>query len=118
MDKSSQTDAKITAQEYAKAASRIMDSVSRTAQISSLATPEMQDMFTEWVNIVGRQVISGLDMPGNIDVETRADEIGISGSTLLGMLLYLHRRGTISIKGISIDKGNGSSDDTCSCNKE
>lgn len=117
MDKPCQLDANATARECTKVAARVLDSVSRTAQMSSWTTPQMQDMFVEWFEIIGRQVISGLDIPGRIYVDTKAKEIGISGSTLLGML-HLHRRGSISITDIGIDNGNGSSEEICRCNKE
>lgn len=118
MNESHQLDENTTAQECAKAAARILDSVSKTAQMSSWATPQMQDMFAEWLEIIGRQITRGLDMPGRIDVDAKAKEIGISGTTLLGMLLYLQRRGSISIKDVGIDAGTGCCEDTCSCHKE
>lgn len=118
MDRQGPLDENSTAQECARAAARILESVTKTAQMSSWATPQIQDMFTEWLEIIGRQVIRDMDIPGRIDVGSKAKEIGVSRSTLLGLLLYLQRRGSISIRDIGIENGSGCSEDTCSCNKE
>ncbi len=108
---------KSIAEECAKAAARLLESVSRTAQLSSLATPQMQEMFGEWLDIIGRQITREQELPGNIDITARAEEIGISGSTLLGVLLHLHRQGTISITDVGVEKGSGRNEDICSCMK-
>ena len=118
MNKRDQLDENATAQECARAAARILDSVTKTAQMSSWATPQIQDMFMEWLEIIGRQGIRDMDIPGRLDVGSKAKEIGVSGSTLLGLLLYLQRRGSISIKDVGIEKGSGCSEDICSCNRE
>lgn len=117
MDRPDQRDEITPARECAKTAARILDSVTNAALMSSWATPQMQDMFAEWLEIIDRQVISGLDVPGRINVADKAKEIGISGSTLVGMLLCLHRRGSISITDVGVDRENGSHDEICSCNK-
>ncbi|MDO9508292.1 MAG: hypothetical protein Q7I97_02940 [Thermovirgaceae bacterium] len=110
-------DQKTVAEECAKVAARLVESVSRTAQLSSLATPQMQEMFGEWIEIIGRQVIRGQELPGRVDVAHTAKEIGISRSTLLGVLLYLHRQGSISITDVGVGKGSDCNEDICSCMK-
>lgn len=103
------------ARECSRAAAHILDSVTKTAQISSWATPQMQDMFEEWIGIIGRQILRDLDLPGRIDITATAAGIGISGSTLLGMLLFMQRRGSILITDIGVEKGTGRAEDTCDC---
>jgi len=108
MNKPVQLDENTTTHECARA----------TAQISSWAAPQMQDMFMEWLEIIGRQIIGDLNIPGKLGVDSKAKEIGISGSTLLGLLLYLQHRGSISITDVGIEKGTCCREDTCSCSKE
>ncbi|GAB6281051.1 MAG: hypothetical protein STSR0007_12000 [Thermovirga sp.] len=117
MDKPGQLDENTTARECNKTTALIMDSISEAALMSPWATPRMQDMFVEWVEIIDRRMIGNPDMPGRIDIDAKADGVGISGSTLPGMLLYLQRRGSISITDVGVAKGNGRSEYTCSCNK-
>jgi hypothetical protein len=105
------------AENCARTASYVFESVSRSARLSSLATPEMQDMFGEWVDMIGRQIISNIEIPGKIDVNAMAEEIGISTSTLLGLLLFLNRSGKISITEVGLENGCGSVDDICNCMK-
>ncbi len=108
---------KTVAENCARAASYVLESVSKSARLSSLATAEMQEMFGEWVEMVGRQITSSIEMPGKIDVKPLAEEIGVSTSTLLGLLLFLDRSGRISITGVELEKGNGIEDETCDCMK-
>jgi len=75
----------------------------------------MQDMFEEWIGIIGRQILRDLDLPGRIDITATAAGIGISGSTLMGMLLFMQRRGSILITDIGVEKGTGRAEDTCYC---
>lgn len=50
-----------------------MDSISEAALMSPWATPRMQDMFVEWVEIIDRRMIGNPDMPGRIDIDAKAD---------------------------------------------
>lgn len=108
---------KSIAEECSQAAARLLESVSRTAQLSSFATPQMQEMFGEWLDIIGREITRAQELPGKIDIVARAEEIGISKSTLLGVLLHLHRKGSISITDVGVEKGSGCNEDICSCMK-
>lgn len=108
---------KSIAEECSQAAARLLESVSRTAQLSSFATPQMQEMFGEWLDIIGREITRAQELPGKIDIAARAEEIGISRSTLLGVLLHLHRQGSISITDVGVEKGSGRNEDICSCMK-
>jgi hypothetical protein len=77
----------------------------------------MHEMFGEWVEMIGRQITSSIEMPGKIDVNAMAGEIGISTSTLLGLLLFLNRSGKIRITEVGLEKGEGVDDETCNCMK-
>ncbi|HOI82584.1 MAG: hypothetical protein WCS47_08340 [Thermovirgaceae bacterium] len=103
---------------YAKAAARVLESISRTAQLSSLATPEIQEMFENWLEILSHQILRSQEIPGRLDIPSKAEEIGISSSSLLGLLLYLQRQGRISITEIQLESGCGLDEDICDCFRE
>lgn len=112
------TEDRVISENYARAASRLLESVSRTCQLSSWATPEIQEMFEEWLDILGKQILREQQIPGRINVASRSDEIGISPSSLVGLLLYLQRQGKISITDMGIGQGEGSDEEICDCMKE
>ena len=103
---------------YAKAAARVLASISRTAQLSSLATPEIQEMFENWLEILSHQILRSQEIPGRLGIPSKAEEIGISSSSLLGLLLYLQRQGRISITEIQLESACGLDEDICDCFRE
>ncbi len=106
---------RVFSENYARAAARVLEAVSRTAQLSSLATPEVQDLFENWLEILGRQILRDQDVPGRMDITSRAAEIGVSSSSLLGLLLYLQRQGRVSITEVLLAPGCGRDEDICDC---
>lgn len=106
-----------TSENYARAAARLLESVSKTAQLSSWATPEIHEMFEGWLDILGRQILRDQQLPGRIDVTSKADEIGISRSSLVSLLLFLQRQGKISITDMGLEAGEGSDEEICNCMK-
>jgi hypothetical protein len=105
----------IFTENYARAAARVLESISRTAQLSSLATPEIQELFEDWLEILSRQILRGQEIPGSLDVCSKAEEIGLSPSSLLGLLLYLQRQGKVGITEIRLAPGSGRDEDICDC---
>ena len=97
---------------------RLVESVSRTAQMCSVTLPEMQVLFGQWIELIGREVLRLAEAGKDIDVSETAGMIGISGSSLLGILLSLQRRGKISVTTLRIGEGTGENEDICSCFRE
>ena len=94
---------------------RMVDSVLRTSQLAALATPEMQDMFDQWVVLIGRQMLSEIGPAGECDIPALAGKIGVEETTLLSLLVYLHRSGKIHIDGVRFSAGQGKNAEACGC---
>ena len=94
---------------------RLVESVSRTAQMCSVTLPEVQVLFDQWLSLIGREV-QRLAEPGkDISVSETAGMIGISESSLLTILLSLQRRGKIKVETLRIAEGTGKNEDICPC---
>ena len=94
---------------------RLVESVSRTAQMCSVTLPEMQMLFDQWLSLIGREVLRLAEPEREISVSGSAGTIGISESSFLAILLSLQRRGKISVTSLRIGKGTGENEDICSC---
>lgn len=94
---------------------RLVDSVLRTSQIASISTPEMQDMFNQWLTLVGEQFLGQIQESGECDLPAMAQSIGVSESTLLSLLVFMHRSGRISIGKIGFSSGSGRNGEACGC---
>ena len=68
---------------------RMVDSILRVSQMASYATPEMQEMFNQWLSLVGEQVLR--EVEGECDVPAIARSIGVSETTIFSLLMFLHR---------------------------
>ena len=95
---------------------RLVDSVTRSVQIAGSATPEMQDLFEQWISLIASQVIREADSC-EIDVPAVSQRIGIKESSLLSLILYLQRSGGISVRKITFEEGSGNNEDICHCLK-
>ena len=93
---------------------RLVDSVARSAQLSSGITPEMQELFEQWVSIIASQIIREAQ-DCEIDIPAVAEIIGVKESSLLSLVLYLQRNGSIRVQKISFLKGNGMNEEICNC---
>ncbi|MDR3231778.1 MAG: cupin domain-containing protein [Synergistaceae bacterium] len=94
---------------------RMVDSVLRAAQMASLATPEMQDMFGQWLNVIGNQVLYEVEEKGECDIPALAGRIGVEETTLFSVLAFLHRSGRIRIEKLSFSPGKGKNTEACEC---
>jgi len=95
---------------------RLVDSVAKNVQLSSSITPEMHDLFGQWVSLIASQVMREAESC-EMDISTVAAKIGIKESSLLSLILYLQRSGSISVKKITFVESNGKNEDVCSCLK-
>lgn len=99
----------------ARVAARLIDSITRTAQLASGSTPEMQELTSQWIDLVGREVLAKVQGRGEVDIEEISRAIGIKPSSLLSILLSLHRRGRTTITHLRCEAGTGKNEDLCEC---
>lgn len=94
---------------------RLIESISRTSQLASSATPEMQRIFGEWLALVSGQVLCSLENGGDVDIPDAAGRIGIDESTMLSLLLALHRGGKIRIESVRAVVTDAPDTEICEC---
>lgn len=94
---------------------RLIESISRTSQLASSATPEMQRIFGEWLALVSGQLLGGLKDGGDVDIPDAARRIGIDESTVLSLLLALHRGGKIRIESVRAVATDAPDTEICGC---
>jgi len=96
----------------------MVESVTTTAQLAGSATPQLQDLFDQWVSLLGREILRNEGANGEIDIAERAGKIGISSSSLLHLLLSLERKGEIEISRVSFTATGSGNREVCPCMKE
>ena len=97
---------------------RMVDSILRTSQMASFATPEMQEMFHKWLGLIGEQVLREAgesSQKGECDVQALARSIGVSEATIFSILVFLHRSGRIRVDTVRFSDGDGKNTEACSC---
>ena len=97
---------------------RMVDSIMRTSQMASYATPEMQEMFNQWLNLVGEQMLreaGETEGKSECDISALARSIGVSEGTIFSLLAYLHRSGRIRVETVRFSSGDGKNSEACSC---
>ena len=93
---------------------RMVDSILRANQMASSVTPEMQEMFNQWLNLVGEQVLREAQK-GECDVPATARSIGVSEATIFSLLAFLHRSGRICVEAVRFSSGDGKNSEACQC---
>lgn len=95
---------------------RLLDCITKASQTACSSTPEMQQLFSQWLDLIGEQIIdaskSGILKPGEL-----ALEIGITPDTVISLATALHRQGKIRINSLSVSEGSGKNHDICGCLK-
>ncbi len=76
---------------------RLLEAVVRSSQIASSSTPEMRELFDRWTDCLCEDILETIEREGAVDIGPASARIGVSESTLLGLLLALNRRGRIRI---------------------
>ena len=94
---------------------RMVDSILRASQMASHATPEMQEMFSQWLSLVGEQVLREAGEKNECDIPAVARTIGVSEATVFSLLAYLHRSGRIRVESVRFSDGDGKNSESCSC---
>ena len=94
---------------------RLVDAVLRTSQVASVATPEMQDMFNQWISLIGAQLLREIEEKGECAIPALAQSIGVGESTLFSLLVFLHRSGRIRVDSVRFSSGGEGNGEACGC---
>ncbi|MCL2767888.1 MAG: hypothetical protein FWE49_04110 [Synergistaceae bacterium] len=95
---------------------RLVDSVVRSVQLASSITPEMQELYEQWVSIIASQIMR--EVPDcEIDIPAIAEKIGVKESSLLSLISYMQRKGSIYVQKVTFSKGNSVNEEICDCLK-
>ena len=94
---------------------RLVESVTKTSQLTASTVPEIQDLFRQWLSLVAREVKRMAEPGKDLPLVGTAGMIGISPSSLLSLLLFLQRTGEISVESVRIGQGTGNNEDICDC---
>ena len=95
---------------------RLVDSVTRSVQLASSITPEMRELYEQWISLISSQVMR--DAEGcELDIPAVAQRIGIKESSLLSLVLYMQRNGKLNVQKITFQKSNGNNEEICNCLK-
>lgn len=95
--------------------SRVLESIVSTGQLAASTTPEMHSLFSQWVAMIGSELLRIAGNDGNIDPAAAADQIGITTETAISLALVLHRQGKIKITSLTVEPGDGKNRDICDC---
>lgn len=96
---------------------RVLDSVVKSGQLASSATPEMQMLFEQWTECIGGAIADAAEKEGAIVPEKLAQEIGVTPATVISLALALHRMGKIKITEIKASPSDGANTEICGCLK-
>ena len=94
---------------------RMVESIMRASQMASSSTPEMQEMFNQWLGLVGEHVLREAGEKGECDISAVARSIGVSEGTIFSLLAFLHRSGRIRVETVRFSNGDGKDTEVCSC---
>ena len=96
---------------------RIFDSIVRVSQLASANTPEMQQLFSQWVDCLGDTLISAVEKEGALYPDELAQNIGVTPATVISLALTLHREVKIKITEIKAEPAAGGNTEICGCMK-
>ncbi len=94
---------------------RLVESVTKTSQLAAGTSPEITELFGQWLSLVGGEVKRMAEPGKELSVKETAAAIGISDVSLLSILLFLQRRGEITLETVKIGQGTGRNEDICGC---
>lgn len=96
---------------------RLFESVITLNQTACSNTPEMQDMFHQWISCLGEEVVDIIEEKGTFDPAELAQKIGVTPATIISLAFSLHRQGRIKIRGITAEPSDGNNQEICGCLK-
>lgn len=112
-----QQDMKKLVQSLEQVSARIFESIITLSQTSCSNTPEMNSLFNQWVSCLAGEVLRAVGEKGNLDPEEISKRIGVSNSTIISLVLSMHRQGKIKIKNLVIEPGDNVNTEICDCFK-
>ncbi|MBN1332134.1 MAG: hypothetical protein JW971_00070 [Synergistales bacterium] len=94
---------------------RMIESITINSQLASSYTPEMQELFHSWLELISREIFKDIPVSTEqtLDLQDLSNSIGITKSTLLSLILYLYRKGEIEVSSVIIRKGNQENLEIC-----
>lgn len=94
---------------------RLVESVLSTSRLAGMATPELQDLFQEWLAVMGAHILEEAAGPVRRDMASWAEALGIGETSLFSLLVQLHRSGAIRIRAVEFEPGDGRDTERCGC---
>jgi predicted transcriptional regulator len=98
-----------------KVTARLIESIFQTAQLAGANTPEIRELFQHWLDFLSLDILRTLEKDAEIDVNKEAQRIGITPSSLLTLLVSLHRQGKICISSVKALRDNAANRELCHC---
>lgn len=112
-----QQDMKMLVRSLELVSARVFESVVTLNQTACAYTPEMQNLFNQWVSFLGEEVVRAVEEKGSFDPAEIAGNIGVTPATIISLALTLNRQGRINITKITAEPGNGENTEICGCLK-
>lgn len=94
---------------------RMLEVTTLNSQIATSQTPEMQRLFSKWIECISSEILCSVCDGAKIDIDKVASSVGITRTSALSLLLAMERRGEIFITDISAKKGSGRNSEICDC---
>lgn len=76
----------------------MLASIKRTTDMAEIATPEMQALFSDWLEMTEMRALDLLSRTGELDQDTLADELDISPESAAVILGHLARQGAVTLR--------------------
>lgn len=83
---------------------KMMAAMTQTSEIATFATPEVRQLFEDWVQQVDEEILNHIKDGGSTDPEQIAAYLKISKNSAIYFLTRLAQKGSISIKIEKNDK--------------
>lgn len=94
---------------------RFLELTTANNQLASSQTPEIRKLFDSWLGLMSEEVLRIASKDGAADIDAASSQTGLAASSIVSLLLALHRRGEIKISRVEFSKGTGKNEDICDC---
>jgi hypothetical protein len=84
--------------------SEMLFAVNKTASLAALATPELRDLFDEWMESLEYEALAVMDKHDDMDVATLAVALKISEESTIHLVAHMARKGK-TVLGVRKFKG-------------
>jgi hypothetical protein len=83
----------------------MLTAIKRTSEMAAFASPELHDLFAEWLGAMEAQVIQHLQKKGATDLADIAKRLGIGEESAAYLLAHLAAQGKIVLRAESKETG-------------